>query len=124
MLLAVIVLVLAPASAWLVGVSALFSLGVLAPASLVGSTLGPKPIDVADRLLFTYTQSFGAQALVAATAVVAGAALGLAGPRWGGAIAAGLGLVGIATAPLWLRAVASRLDRTRHAVSARFRSAL
>ena len=120
----VIVLVLAPASAWLVGVSVVFSLGVLAPASLVGSTLGPKPIDVADRLLFTYTQSFGAQALVAATAVVAGAALGLGGPRWGGAIAAGLGLVGIATAPLWLRAVAARLDRTRHAVSARFRSAL
>ncbi|WP_412069721.1 DUF5687 family protein [Rubrivirga sp. IMCC43871] len=119
-----LVLALAPGSAWLVGVSVLFSLGVLAPGALWGSTLGPKPIDVADRLLFTYTQSFGAQALVAATAVVAGAALTVAGPAHGGAVAAGLGVLGIALAPVWLRAVAARLHRQRHAHAARFRSAL
>ncbi len=115
---------LAPALAWMVGVSVLFSLGVLAPAALWGSTLGPKPIDVADRLLFTYTQSFGAQALVAATAAVAGGALALAGPVGGAAVAAALGGLGIAAAPWWSRAVAARLHRQRHAVAARFRSAL
>ena len=120
----VLVLVLAPASAWLVGVSVLFSLGVLMPGALFGSTLGPKPLDVADRLLFTYTQSFGAQAAVAATAIAAGLALGLGGAAGGGAVAAGLGAVGIALAPVWLRAVAARLHRQRHAHAARFRSAL
>lgn len=119
-----IVLVLAPASAWLVGVSVLFSLGVLAPAALYGSTLGPKPIDVADRLLFTYTQSFGAQVLVASTAVVGGGALTLAGPAYGGLAAAALGVAGVATTRLWLGAVAARIDRQRHAFAARFRSAL
>ncbi len=106
------------------GVSVLFSLGVLAPAALWGSTLGPKPIDVADRLLFTYTQSFGAQALVASTAVVAGGVLALAGPAWGGLVAGSLGVVGVAASPWWSRGVAARIHRQRHAVAARFRSAL
>ena len=119
------VLLLAPGSAWLIGASVLFSLGVLAPAALWGSTLGPKPVDVSERLMFNYkAQSFGAQILVAATAVVAGAAIALAGPTWGAVIAALLGLCGLGLAPLWIRALVRRIHRQRHVVAARFRGAL
>ncbi|MEM1115136.1 MAG: DUF5687 family protein [Bacteroidota bacterium] len=120
-----VVLVLAPEAAWLVGVSVLFSLGVLAPAALLGSTLGPKPLDVSERLMFNYkAQSFGAQVLVGATGAGAGAALLLAGPEQGALVAAGLGAAGVLAMPLWLRAFARRIDRRRHAVAARFRGAL
>ena len=121
---AVVVLVLAPASVGLVVVSVLFSLGVLAPAALWGATLGPKPLDVSERLLFVNTQSFGAQVLVASTAALAGTALSLAGPTRGALAAAGLGVVGVVLTPLWLRALARRVHRRRHVVAARFRSAL
>ncbi|HIL58778.1 MAG TPA: hypothetical protein EYG39_12825 [Rhodothermales bacterium] len=120
-----VVLVLAPEKAWLVGVSVLFSLGVLAPAALWGSTLAPKPVDVAERLAFNYkAQSFGAQVAVASTAIAAGALIALAGPARGAALAAVLGAAGVAAAPLWLRALERRVRRTRHAVAARFRGAL
>ena len=119
------VLALAPEAAGYIGVSVLFSLGVLAPAALFASTLGPKPIDVSERLMFNYkVQSFGAQALVASTAVVAGVPIALAGPAWGAAVAAAMGACGLALAPAWLRALARRVRRQRHAVAARFRGAL
>ncbi|MEM1055207.1 MAG: DUF5687 family protein [Bacteroidota bacterium] len=119
------VLILAPDKVWLVGVSVLFSLGVLAPAALWGSTLGPKPIDVSERLAFNYkAQSFGAQIAVASTAVLAGALIALAGPTRGAALAALLGAVGVATAPFWLSALERRIRRIRHALAARFRGAL
>ena len=121
---AVVVLALVPASVGLVGVSVLFSLGVLAPAALWGATLGPKPLDVSERLLFVNTQSFGAQVLVASTAALAGGVLALAGPARGALAAGALGLVGVALTPLWLKALARRVGRRRHAVAARFRSAL
>jgi len=122
---ATLVLALAPTRAWLIGVSVLFSLGVLAPAALWGSTFGPKPIDLAERVTFNYkVQSFGGQVMVGATAALAGALVVLGGPRWGPAVAAALGLVGIATAPLWHRALADRIVRQRHAVGARFRASL
>ena len=120
---AAVVAALAPASVWLVGVSVVFSLGVLAPAALFGSTLGPKRLDVSERLLFVNTQSFGAQAVVAATAVVAGSLLAVAGPARGGLAAGALGVAGVLLAPVWTRAFARRLHRTRHAVAARFRTA-
>ncbi|OZC01843.1 DUF5687 family protein [Rubricoccus marinus] len=119
------VLILAPGSVWLIGVSILFSLGVLAPSALWGSTLGPKPVDVSERLAFNYkAQSFGAQFAVGGTAVLVGGLLALAGPTWGPAVAALLGTAGIALAPLWLRALARRIRRQRHVISARFRGAL
>ncbi|PAP78512.1 DUF5687 family protein [Rubrivirga marina] len=108
----------------LVGVSVVFSLGVLAPAALWGATLGPKPLDVSERLLFVNTQSFGAQLLVGSTAALAGGVLSLAGPDRGALVAAALGLVGILLTPLWLRALVRRIHRRRHVVAARFRSAL
>ena len=121
----VVVLALAPAKAWLVGVSVLFSLGVLAPAALWGSTLGPKPIDVSERLAFNYkAQSFGAQILVAATAVVAGLLIAVAGPALGAAMAGGLGALGLLTSPLWLAALERRIRRRRHKLADRFRGAL
>ena len=120
----VVVLALVPSEVGLVGVSVLFSLGVLAPAALWGATLGPKPLDVSERLLFVNTQSFGAQALVASTAVLAGGVLALAGPDRGALAAGALGLAGVALTPLWLRALAGRVRRQRHAVAGRFRSAL
>ena len=122
---AAVVLALAPGRAWLIGVSVLFSLGVLAPAALWGSTLGPKPIDLTGRVAFNYkVQSFGGQVMVGATAVVAAGLVTLAGPRWGAAAAAALGLAGVLAAPLWLRALAARIHGQRHAVGARFRATL
>ncbi len=121
---AIVVLVLEAESVWLIGVSVLYSLGILAPAALWGSTLGPKPLDVSDRMMWTNTQSFGAQAVVAATAVVAGSLIALAGTENGALAAGALGLIGIALSPLWLRAFAARIQRRRHAVALRFRSAL
>ena len=122
---AALVLALDPSRLGLVGASVLFSLGVLAPAALWGSSLGPKPVDVTERLMFNYkAQSFGAQAAVAATALVAGAALALAGPARGAALAALLGGAGVLAAPLWLAGFARRLHRTRHSISARFRADL
>ncbi|MEM0962666.1 MAG: DUF5687 family protein [Bacteroidota bacterium] len=121
---ALVVLVMAPAEAWLIGVSVLFSLGVLAPAALLGSTLGPKPLDVSERLLFVNTQSFGAQALVASTAVVAGIALTTAGPTRGALVAMALGCAGVALSPVWLGWITRRISRHRHRLAARFRTAL
>ena len=119
------VLILMPGKAWLVGVSVLFSLGVLAPAALWGSTLAPKPIDVSERLAFNYkAQSFGAQIAVASTAVLAGALVALAGPARGAALAAVLGALGVGSAPFWLRALERRIYRRRHVFAARFRGAL
>lgn len=120
-----VVLAIEPASAWLVGVSVLFSLGVLAPAALWGATLGPKPLDVSERMMFNYKpQSFGAQVLIGATAVVAGTALTLVGPTRGALVAGLMGLAGVVAAPLWLHVLARRIHRRRHVVSARFRSNL
>ena len=120
-----LVLVIAPGYVWFVAASVLFSLGVLAPAAMWGSTLGPKPLDISERLMFNYkAQSFGAQALVAATAVGAGLALQLGGPALGGAIASGAGAAGLLAAPLWMGALARRLRRRRHALAARFRTDL
>ncbi len=119
-----IVLALAPRWLDLVGVSVVFSLGVLAPAALWGATLGPKPLDVSERLLFVNTQSFGAQLLVGSTAALAGSVLAWAGPGRGPLAAAALGLLGVVLTPLWLRALVRRVHRRRHAVAARFRSAL
>ncbi|MGB3541409.1 DUF5687 family protein [Rubrivirga sp.] len=121
---AIVVLVLEAESVWLIGVSVLYSLGVLAPAALWGSTLGPKPLDVSDKMMWTNTQSFGAQAVVASTAVVAGSLIALAGTEHGASAAGALGLVGILLSPVWLRAFAARIQRRRHAVALRFRSAL
>ena len=119
------VLILAPEAAWLVGVSVVFSLGVLAPAALWGSTLGPKPVDVSERLAFNYkAQSFGAQVAVGGTAVVVGALLALAGATWGPVLAALLGVSGVALAPVWLAALARRIRRQRHVIADRFRGAL
>ena len=120
-----VVWALAPEAVGLIGVSVLFSLGVLAPAALWGSTLGPKPIDVSERLMFNYkAQSFGAQFLVGTTGAAAGAALMLAGPGRGALAAAVLGGLGVLLTPVWLRAFARRIERQRHAVAARFRGAL
>ncbi len=119
------VLILAPEAVWLIGVSVVFSLGVLAPSALWGSTLGPKPVDVSERLAFNYkAQSFGAQIAVGGTAVVVGGLVALCGATWGPLVAALLGMAGIALAPLWLRALARRIRRQRHAIAGRFRGAL
>ncbi|MEL6614319.1 MAG: DUF5687 family protein [Bacteroidota bacterium] len=119
------VLILAPEAAAYIGVSVLFSLGVLAPAALFGSTLGPKPIDVSERLMFNYkVQSFGAQALVASTALVAGIPIALAGPAWGAAVAAAMGACGLALSPVWVQALLRRIRRRRHALASRFRGVL
>ena len=120
-----VVLALDPGRAWLIGVAVLFGLGVLAPAALWGSTLGPKPVDLSDRVAFNYkVQSFGAQAAVGGTAALAAGVIGLAGPRWGPLAAAGLGVLGLASSPAWLGALVRRVHRTRHAVGARFRATL
>ena len=120
-----VVLALAPRQGWLIGVAVLFGLGVLAPAALWGSTLGPKPVDLSGRVAFNYkVQSFGAQVAVGSTAALAAGLVVLAGPRWGPLAAAALGLLGIAMSPVWLGALARRIRRTRHAVGARFRATL
>ena len=122
---AAVVLALRPSAAWLIGVSVLFSLGVLAPAALWGSTLAPKPIDLSERVAFNYkAQSFGGQAAIGATAVLAGALVTVGGPSAGPAVAAALGVAGVAASPWWLRQLAARVTRQRHAVGARFRSTL
>ena len=122
---AVIVLVLDPARTPLVAVSVLFSVGVLAPAALWGSTLAPKPIDLSGRVAFNYkVQAWGGQAMVGATAALAAGLMTLAGPRWGAGAAAVLGLAGVLAAPFWLRALARHIHRQRHAVAARFRTSL
>ncbi len=122
---AVVVLALKPQAVWVIGVSVLFSLGVLAPAALWGSTLGPKPIDLSGRVAFNYkVQSFGGQAMIGATALLAGLPISLAGPAAGTAVAAGLGLAGLLASPWWMRALAARITRQRHAVGARFRATL
>ena len=122
---AAVVLALRPSAAWLIGVSALFSLGVLTPAALWGSTLAPKPIDLSGRVAFNYkVQSFGGQVAVGATAVVAGGLVTFVGPVAGPAVAAVLGLAGVAASPWWLRRLAARVLRQRHAVGARFRATL
>lgn len=116
---------LAPEAAWLIGVSVLFSLGVLTPAALWGSTLGPKPLDVSERMMFNYkAQSFGAQVMVGTTGAVAGAAMLSAGTESGALVAGVMGVVGVLATPLWLRGFARRVERRRHAVAARFRGAL
>ena len=122
---AAVVLALRPEAVWLIGVSVLFSLGVLTPAALWGSTLGPKPIDLSGRVAFNYkVQSFGGQAMIGGTALLAGIPIALAGPTVGAAVAAGLGLIGLLASPVWLRALAARIIRQRHAVGARFRATL
>lgn len=119
------VVLMAPEAVWLIGVSVLFSLGVLAPAALFGSTLGPKPVDVSERLMFNYkAQSFGAQVAVASTAMVAGGLIAVGGTTWGPLVAALLGASGVALSPVWLRALVRRVRRQRHAVAGRFRGAL
>ncbi len=120
-----LVLALRPQAAWLIGVSVLFSLGVLAPAALWGSTLAPKPIDLSGRVAFNYkVQSFGGQAAIGATALLAGGLVTIGGTGAGPAVAAALGVAGIAASPWWLRQLAARITRQRHAVGARFRATL
>ena len=125
LLQAALVLALRPSAVWLVGVSVLFSLGVLAPAALWGSTLGPKPVDLSGRVAFNYkVQSFGGQAAIGASAALAGGLVAAAGPTLGPAVAAALGVAGAAAFPWWLRGLGARVRRQRHAVGARFRATL
>ena len=122
---AAVVLALDPGRAWLIGVSVVFSLGVLAPAALWGSTLAPKPVDLSSRVAFNYkVQSVGGQVAVGATAALAAGVVALAGPGAGPLAAAGLGAAGVLSAPVWLRALAARVHRRRHALGARFRGTL
>lgn len=114
-----------PARWPLVFVSALYSAGVLAPAALFGSTLGPKPVDVDERMMFNYrVQAFGAQACIVGTGVVSGLPFAVWGPAVGVAVTAVLGAAGVAATPLWSRLLVRRLRATRHPVSARFRGSL
>jgi hypothetical protein len=118
-------LFLAPAF-WLAApASVLFSAGILGPVAVLGSTLGPKPLDLAEPLMFNYkVQAFGAQAAIGSTFVLIGSVMLPLGPQAGLLFAAGLGAVGLLALPLWMRAVEARLHARRHPVSARFRGAL
>ena len=121
----VLALALAP-DAWadLAG-AVLFCIGVLVPVAVLGSTLAPKPLDVADRFMSSSRiQSLPPQiALAAAGAVAVGLPLAL-GPDLGLAATAAVGAAGALCLPLWARAIEARVDRQRHAVAARFRSDL
>ena len=118
-------LVLAP-HAWadLVG-AVLFAAGVLAPAAVFGSTLAPKPLDVADAFMTSSRiQSLPPQIVLgAAGAVAVGLFVGL-GPDVGLAAAAAVGATGMLSLPLVARLIEARVAGQRHTVADRFRSVL
>ncbi|MEO0557644.1 MAG: DUF5687 family protein [Bacteroidota bacterium] len=108
-----------------VGTAVLFGSGVLVPIAIFGSSLGPKPIDVRDRVMLnTKVQSFPAQIVIGGTSIAAALLFLALGPRLGLMALAGIGAVGVAALPLWEQALLRRLRRQRHAVAARFRTSL
>jgi hypothetical protein len=120
-----LVLALAPALWPYLPASALFSAGVLAPVAIFGSTIAPKPLDVSEGVAFNYkVQSFAAQTAIMGTGALAGAAFVALGPTGGALAATGLGAAGVLAFPLWERALAARIQSSRHRVAARFRAAL
>ena len=127
-LLALAVAALGLADAWQavlwLGVGGLFSAGVMAPVSVLASTLGPKPIDTRDRVMMNYkVQSLPAQLAIGATGLAAvGLALALGDAGW--VVLGFAGAAGLAALPLWERALVRRIRHTRHAVAARFRTTL
>ena len=118
-------LVVAPGAWPEVAGAVLFCTGVLAPAAVLGSTLAPKPLDVADSFMTSSrVQALPPQVVLAlAGSVAVGLFAGL-GPDLGLAATAAVGAAGALAMPLWARAIAARMDRQRHAVAARFRSDL
>ena len=120
-----VALALAP-EAWapVIGAS-LFGAGVLAPAAVLGSTLAPKPLDVADSFMTSSrVQSLPPQVVLAAAGGIAGALFVALGPHLGLAAVAAVGAAGALGLPLWASLIEARLGRRRYAVAARFRSVL
>ena len=103
----------------------LFCGGVLAPVAVLGSTLAPKPLDVADRFMTSSrVQSLPPQIALAAAVSVAAALFAGLGPDLGLAATAAVGALGALGLPLWARAIEARVVGQRHAVAGRFRSVL
>lgn len=120
-----LVLAMHPPAWTAVPASVLFSAGVLGPVAVLGSTLGPKPLDLTEPLMFNYkVNSFGAQVVIGATFVVLGALFLAAGPTVGVAVVTALGGLGVIALPAWARLIEARLVARRHAVAARFRGGL
>ena len=118
-------LVLVPSVLPTVGVGLLFAAGVLAPVAVLGSTLAPKPLDVDDRVMLNYkVQSFAAQIIVGLAGGLAVALVVALGPETGVRAVGTVGAGGVLALPLWARLLASRVERQRHAVAARFRATL
>ena len=108
-----------------VGTGVLFGSGVLAPVALFGSSIGPKPLDVGDRVMMNYkVQSFPAQVVIGGTSLAAAGLFLALGPHAGLLALSGLGAAGVLALPLWERLLVARLARRRHAISARFRATL
>ncbi|MEM1043333.1 MAG: DUF5687 family protein [Bacteroidota bacterium] len=121
----VLALALAPGALLDLGVAVLFCAGVLAPVAVLGSTLGPKPLDVQDKFMGSpRIQSLPPQiALALAGAVAVGLIFGL-GPGHGLAATAAVGAAGVLALPLWARLIETRLLHQRHPFALRFRSVL
>ncbi|HEX9952223.1 MAG TPA: hypothetical protein VGB53_10670, partial [Rubricoccaceae bacterium] len=118
-------LVVAPHTWSDVAGAVLFCGGILAPVAVLGSTLAPKPLDVADRFMTSSrVQSLPPQIALAAAVSVAVALFAGLGPDLGRAAVAALGALGALGLPLWARAIEARVVGQRHAVAGRFRSVL
>jgi hypothetical protein len=105
----------------------LYHLGVTAPALLVGSAWTREAIRLDEGAMFNYQGSTTTHfvgvglATVALMGLPVGLMMGLGrGPALAGT--AGLGLLGLAAAPVWTRWVGALLRRRRHAMAAGFRA--
>ncbi len=120
-----IALVLAPDALADLGGAVLFCAGVLAPVAVLGSTLGPKPLDVQDKFMGSpRIQSLPPQILLAVAGTVAVALFLFLGSAGGLAATAAVGAFGVVALPLWAHVIETRLLRQRHAFALRFRSVL